>query len=58
MPAARAAEDRRGFVLGGEIAVGVIQSVIGEPAAHLVEEIVALAERIHEIRQRRNLRIR
>src|ERR1017187_17609 len=58
MTAAGPAEDRRGFVLGGKTAEGVIHAVIAQTAAHLVEEIVALAEGVDEIGQGGNLRTR
>src|ERR1017187_6378462 len=57
MTAAGPAENRRGFVLGGKTAEGVIQAVIAQTAAHLVEEIVAFAEGVDEIGQGGNLRI-
>jgi hypothetical protein len=36
-------------VLAGEIGERSIEAVVGKPAAHLVEEIVALFERVHQV---------
>jgi hypothetical protein len=43
---ARLVENRRRFRLAAEIGVGVVESMVGKPPAHLVKEIVPLAERV------------